>query len=345
MAGISGILNFLALVFWAVAVSGIVLAVSATSRRASARPGVTLLILGVVGGVITSVLSAGLIVVAPQEVGVVFRSIGGDEDSIVDTPLGPGVNWVIPFIDQVSIYPTERQSVTMAPGAEGGGRPPIQARTNDGQEVTIDVTVIFRVTPATANQVYKDWRIGYVEGAVEPFVREEVRNAISELSVEQVYGQRTAIGPAIFEMLAPRLQIEGINLVELAIRDISFSPEFVDAVERKQIAEQEVERATNEAEAVRRAALGERDAAITRAEGQAEAVLLRAQAEAEALRLINAQISQNPNLIQWRYIEQLGDNIQLIVIPSNSPFLFDLESLLREAGVGAPVPASPAETE
>src|SRR5690606_30425113 len=192
MTGISSIVNLLALVFWALAVGGIALAVSATSRRASARPGVILLVVGLVGGVIMSVMNAGLIIVAPQEVGVIFRTIGGDEDSIVDVPLGPGINWVIPFIDQVTIYPTERQNVTMASPSEGGSRPPIQARTSDGQEVSIDVTVIYRITPEMANQVYRDWRIGYEEGAVIPFTRDNVRNTISALTVDQVYGQRGA---------------------------------------------------------------------------------------------------------------------------------------------------------
>ena len=348
MAGISSILNIAGLLFWALAVGGIALAVSATSRRASARSGVLLTVVGVIGGVIMSVINAGLIVVSPQEVGVIFRTVGGDEDSIVDTPLGPGINWVIPFIDQVTLYPTNRQSVTLA-GSEGTGRPPIQARTNDGQEVIIDVTVIYRIAPEYANQVYRDWRAGYEEGAVVPFTREEVRNAISELTVDQVYGQRETLGNDVFEKLSPRLRNEGVELVELAVRNITFSPEFVQAIEQKQIAEQNVARARNEAEAVRRVAEGERDASVTRAEGErdaaiaraegeAKAILLRAQAEAQALALINEQISKNPNLVQWRYIESLGDNIELVIIPSNSPFLFDLQSLI---GAQQGVPAAP----
>ncbi|MCZ7544408.1 MAG: hypothetical protein M5R40_13165 [Anaerolineae bacterium] len=67
MTGISSIVNILALVFWALAVGGIALAVSATSRRASARPGVILLVVGLVGGVIMSVMNAGLIIVAPRK--------------------------------------------------------------------------------------------------------------------------------------------------------------------------------------------------------------------------------------------------------------------------------------
>jgi regulator of protease activity HflC (stomatin/prohibitin superfamily) len=355
MTGITSILNILALLGWAVAAGGIFLAVSATSRRTSARPGILLAIVGVIVGLVFAIVGAGLVIIEPQETGVVFRSIGGDEDSIVDTPLGPGVNWVIPFVDQITIYPTTRQSVTLA-ATEGGGLAPIAARTNDGQEVTIDVTVIFRITEASVNQIYRDWRTGYIEGTVIPFTREVVRNEISKLSVEEVYGQRETLGPDIVAALRPRLGNEGLELIELAVRNITFSAEFVDAVERKQIAEQDVQRSQNEAEAARKAAEGERDANILRAEGErdadierakgeAEAIRLRAEADAEALALINEQISQNPALVQWRYIEQLGDNVALVIIPSNSPFLFDLESMAAQTGTSLQVVPTPEPAE
>lgn len=343
MAGITTVLYILAAIGWLAAVGGLVLAISAASRRASARPGILLLVAGLIMGLIFNTLGAGLIIIEPQQVGVVFRAIGGDEDSIVDTPLGPGVNWVIPFVDQVTIYQTNRSSVTLAAEEGSQGRPAISARTNDGQEVVIDITVIFRITSESANQIFKDWRTGYIEGVVIPFTREEVRNAISELSVEQVYGQRTSLGPDIRTKLEPRLRAEGLELIEIAVRNITFSPEFVQAVEDKQIAEQRVEEAKNKAEALRREAEGQRDAAVTRAEGErdadiaraegeAKAIELRAGADAKALDLINEQISKNPALIQWRYINELGENVGVIIIPSNSPFLFDLEAL-TEASV------------
>jgi len=52
------------------------------------------------------------------------------------------------------------------------------------------------------------------------------------------------------------------------------------------------------------------------------------------LALINEQISKNPALIQWRYIEKLANNVSLILMPSNSPFLFDLQSLTNASQGG-----------
>src|SRR5690606_35910435 len=100
-----------------------------------------------------------------------------------------------------------------------------------------------------------------------------------------------------------------------------------EAIERREIAEQERLRAIDEAERLRVQAQGQRDAQITGAEGEAASIVLRAEAQAEALRLVSEQLAANPSLIQYEYIQNLADNINLALVPSNSPFLFDFDSL------------------
>jgi hypothetical protein len=48
--------------------------------------------------------------------------------------------------------------------------------------------------------------------------------------------------------------------------------------------------------------------------------------------LINEQLSQNPDLLKWRYVDTLADNVEMILLPSNSPFLFDVQQLMDNAG-------------
>ncbi|MBN1286608.1 MAG: prohibitin family protein [Anaerolineae bacterium] len=345
MTGLTSILNILALLGWLAAAGGVFLAISAASRRASARPGILLTLVGAVAGLVFSTIGAGLIIIEAQQTGVIFRVVGGDADSLVDTPLGPGLHWVVPFIDQVTIYPTELQNVDMT----GETSQAIEARTSDGQAVTVDITVIFQIAPDQVNEVHKLLKQNYRTVAVIPFTRDEVRNVIAAMTVEEVYSQRSSLAPDILEALRPKLESKGLTLSDIAVRNVTFSPEFMDAVERKQIAQQDIVRAENEAEAARKAAAGQADAAVTRAEGErdaevaraegeAKAILLRAEADAKALALINEQISKNPALVQWRYIDQLSDNVGIIIIPSDSPFLFDLQAL-TEAMQSAVVPA------
>ena len=139
------------------------------------------------------------------------------------------------------------------------------------------------------------------------------------------------------------MESEGFDLSSLIVRNVSFSVEFASAIEQREIAEQERIRALDEAERLRVQARGSRDAEITRAEGEAEAIVLRAQAQAEALRLVSEQLAANPSLIQYEYIQNLADNINLALVPSNSPFLFDFDSL-AEAQAGFVAPEVPEDS-
>jgi regulator of protease activity HflC (stomatin/prohibitin superfamily) len=136
------------------------------------------------------------------------------------------------------------------------------------------------------------------------------------------------------------MEVEGLNLSNLIVRNVSFSDEFADAIERREIAEQERLRALDESERIRIQAAGTRDAEIARAEGEAQAIVLRAQAQAEALRLVSEQLAANPSLIQYEYVQRLTDNIQLALVPANSPFLFDFSSL-AEANPNLVAPSVP----
>lgn len=333
------ILNVIGIAGLAIAGFGVFMAAQAVSRNEPARGGVALTVIGVVIAAVFFIMSAGVIEVQPQEVGVIFNVLSGElsEDS-----LDPGLHIIIPGIQEVTIYSVAQQEYTVAgqPG-EGAlsGDDAIVALTQDGQEVSMDITMIFNVNPARAHIIHQRWQNRYVNGLVRPILRSETREALTEFRVEEIYsGDRTALVNSIEESISQSIAPEGLMLSSIQIRNIQFSPEYVASIERKQVAQQEaleaefrVEERRQEAEQAREAARGEADAARIRAEG-----------EAEALRLINEQLAQNPALIQWRYVDELSENIQMMIIPSNSPFLFDLEQLTEATGQ---VPATTTTTE
>lgn len=324
--------------------AGVALAIVNTQRGRKARPGLILAAVGVIGAALLGSLNAGLVLVQPNEVGVVFRQTSSG-DAALREPLQPGLSWVVPFVDQVIIYDAGQQSVDMVSSAEvsqiaGTSRPAVRAITKDGQQINIDITVIFRVDASQINAIHRSWRGTYVDGFIVPQTRSEVRNAVSNYGAEEIYsGGRATLENQIADTLRGELATEGFLLTDVLVRDISFSELFTDAIEQKQIADQaaqqaafRVQQAEQEAEQARVEAQGRADAAVIAAEGAAQSTVIRAQADSEALDLINSIISQNPNLIQWQYINQLGDQVRLIIIPSNSPFLFDLEQLAAQAG-------------
>jgi regulator of protease activity HflC (stomatin/prohibitin superfamily) len=137
----------------------------------------------------------------------------------------------------------------------------------------------------------------------------------------------------------------GFILIDFVLRNISFSPEYAVSVEQKQIAEQEALRAEfviqqreNEAAQARAVAQGDADAAAIRAEGQgratvieaqaeADARLIQAEAEATALALLGQAISDNPDVLILEYIDKLAENINVMLLPADNPFLFPIPEI------------------
>lgn len=324
MGGISGILGTFAFFGFLLFVLGIGLAVMSASQGRPVRGGIVLGIVGLLVGVIFSVVSSGILIVQREQVAIVFNTLSGE----LGEPRGPGTHIIIPVLQEAQIYSvafnTYTQSVNGA-GAEG----PIAARTSDGQEVLIEVSVVYRVNPDEVNIVRDRWQQRYVEELIIPVLRGFIRDVVSGYRAEGVYStDREVIQQRIEQLMRDRLATEGLELSDIIIRDVSFSNEdFARSIEQVQIAEREAQEASQAAERARIQARGERDAAITRAEGEAQSVILRAEAQAQALQLVSEQIAANPNLIQYEYVQNLSDNVGLILVPSNSPFLFDFNSL------------------
>lgn len=323
-------LNLIGIAGLAIAGFGVFLVTQAVSRNEPARGGVLLIVVGVVIAAVFFIMSAGVIEIQAQEVGVVFNVLSG---SLSDEPLGPGLHIIIPGIQEVTIYSTAQQEYTVSgvPG-EGAirGDDAITALTEDGQNVSMDVTLIYSVDPAKAQVVHKRWQNRYVNSLIRPALRSAGRDAINQFTVEQIYGgERTALINAAQVGVRELIEPEGFLLSNVLIRNISFSPEYVASIERKQVAQQEALEAEFRVEQKRQEAEQDRE----EARGRADAVVIAAEGEAEGLRLINEQLAQNPLLLQWSYIENLSDDIEIVIIPSNSPYLFDLQSLTQQADI------------
>jgi prohibitin 2 len=328
VSGLSAILNIIALLGFVIFIAGAALAVLSASQGRPARGGVLLAVVGLVAGVLFSVIGQGVIIVEPTQVAVVVNSLSGE----VEEPKSGGLHIVVPVVQRVAVYyPITQQEYTMsATAAEGarGSDDAVVARTNDGQTITIDITILFRIPAETVGELYLNWNENYADGFVRPTTRSIAREIVSAYSAEQIYGDaRSQLGNDIQAALAERFATENLELTDLLVRDITFSPEFTDAIEQKVVAEQNLERARTEAQRVEAEAAGRARAQVAEAQGDAESRTIRAGAEASALQLVSEQIAANPGLIQYLYVQNLSDNVRLVLLPSSSPFLFDFESL------------------
>ena len=207
--------------------------------------------------------------------------------------------------------------------------------------------MIFEVNPEKVVQVHIAWQNRYVNDLVRALSRGIIRDAISQYNVEEVVStKREAMAVQIHDLLAAKLDENGLTLVDFVLRNVSFSPEYAASVEQKQIAEQQAEQAKfvveqkkQEAEQARQQAQGLADSVVIAAKGDAAARLVQAEAEAQALEMIAKALANNPDLLTYQYITKLSPDIQVMLLPSNSPFVFSLPTMEPTAPTTTATPA------
>jgi regulator of protease activity HflC (stomatin/prohibitin superfamily) len=337
---IAQVVQFVASGAWLIAIALVVLWVTRTSRGQAVKGFSTGVVVMLLVAIALSTVGAGLVFIEPDELAVVITAGQG---GIRPDALTAGIHWVIPFVERVERYSILRQTYTMsAVGTEGqvAGDDSIQVRTKDGQQVYIDASVIYAVDPNKAVDLYRTWRKDYENGLVRPQSRGVIRDVSSQYGVEEIVtGKRAEMEQQITEQLTEIFAKNNLVLQDFVLRNIRFSDEYATAVEQKQIAEQQAQQAKfvveskkQEAEQARQTAQGAADAAVIASKGAAEARVIQAEAdaksrviqaeaEAKALQLVAAALKDNPSLLQYQYITKLSPNVQIMLVPSNAPFI------------------------
>jgi len=255
---------------------------------------------------------------------------------------------VVPIIENVVTYPISKQTYTMSIAPLEGqvqGDDSVAARTSDGQEIYLDASVLYQIDPTKVVQLHIQWQSRYTNDLVRPLSRGIIRDGVSQFRVEEVVTtKRFEMVQQIRENLAKKFSENGLELVDFALRNVTFSPEYAASVEQKQIAEQQaqqaklvVEQKKQEAEQARQSAQGQADAAVIRAQGDANARLINAEAEAKALELLANALRDNPEMITYQYVTKLAPGIQVMLVPNDTPYLLPLPTLEP-----SPVPFNPS---
>ena len=322
----SGLLGIVAILAFGVGILGVAFAFTLASQGRSSRGGVMLAVVGFAGGVVLFIVSSGILIVQPARAAVIVNVLTG----ILEEPArAPGTSIIIPGLQEYIIYQTDQREYTMSGISSEGrlqGNDAVEALTVDGQEVRLDITVLYRLARKDVNQIHLSWQNRFESDFIRPTVRAVARDVVSQFQAEAIYGlEREALGGRIAEVVAREMGKEGLTMTSLLVRQIEFNDSFAQSIEEKQIEEQKLQRARTEAERVRTEASGQADAAEEAARGRANARLIEAEAEAEALRVISDQIAANPNLIQYLYVANLSDNVSFALLPSNSPFIFNVD--------------------
>ena len=180
----------------------------------------------------------------------------------------------------------------------------VVAFSSDIQQVTLKVSINYNVTPDAANTLYRTVGKDYFTTLVSPRVNEDVKAIVSKYTAESLIANREKLSGEILALIQNDVAQYGITVSTISVENIDFTDAFEAAVEAKQVATQEAQRAktlqeqqTMEArqEAERKKISAEASAEYVRQKADAEAyeTKVKAEAQAEANRLITETITND----------------------------------------------------
>ncbi len=216
--------------------------------------------------------------------------------------LGEGVNLKLPY-QQVIKIDNRVQKREMS----------LEAFSSDIQQTQVAVSLNFAVDKQQSQELYRNVGVSYFDTVIYPRILEDVKLVFSAYTAEELIGMRTVLSDQVNERLQADMKPYGIDIVSVNIENIDFTDTFTDAVEAKQVAqqnklttqtEQEAAIIVAEAEAKKRIIAAQADAETQKIAADAEAysVKVAAQAQAEANEQIAASLTEE--LLRYHQLEK-----------------------------------------
>ena len=199
--------------------------------------------------------------------------------------------------------------------------------SSDIQEVNMAYTINYQIRKADAMTLYSTVGVAYYDTVVAPNIAEAVKVATAHYTAEELVGMRDDLAGAIEVILSEKLEQYNIEVVSTSIEDMDFTDAFTDAVEAKQVAQQNKLKAQTEAEQRVIEANAEAEVKKVQADAEAYEVLRRAEAEAEANRKIAESLTKE--LIDYSYAQGWDGKLPSIITGSDGGLLVSAGDLIQ----------------
>ena len=252
-------------------------------------------------------------VVEAGHTGVVV-TLGKVEEGV----LQEGMHAKLPFVQQIVKIDNRIRKLEVS----------TEAFSKDLQSVKTVLAINYRVDNAKSYSIYKNIGADYESVLVTPAVNEVLKAITAKYTAEETVTNRGLISEGLTEGLNEKLNTIGLYITDVNIIDFDFSDAFINAIEEKQVAQQQLLKAETE-----------KQTAITNAQAEAESVKIRAEAEAEANRLISESLTDE--IIQNKTIEKWDGQLPKVTGGSGETFI-DISSLTGMSGGSGSQSVTPA---
>jgi len=203
----------------------------------------------------------------------------------------PGLHVKFPWVAivPISVKTQEIKEVATVPSQEG-------------LLVTLETSILYKLDPTKADEVYKTIGRNYEEVVINPQLRSVIREVTANYEAKALYTSgRETITQDIFDELAPRLTERGIILEKVLLRDLGLPQKVTNAIEQKLEAEQEAQRM---------------EFILEREEQEAERKRIEAKGIKDSQEIIALSLTEE--YLQWYWIQRLNENPNVIYVATEA---------------------------
>jgi len=229
---------------------------------------------------------------------VMFNRITGMKSHVYNEGLNFNLPWFErPVIFDIRTRPCNLQTLT---------------GSKDLQMVTIGVRVLHKPKPEKLVWIYQRLGKNYDERILPSLMNECAKAVVARYNANELLTKREVVSADIRRDLIARAGMFNVLLEDVAITHLSFSPEYARAVEAKQVAKQDAERAKF---------------TVLSAQQEKKTIVTKAKGEAQSANLIGSSVKRNPGFMKLRRIDAARD-IADIVSRSGNKIYLNADSLL-----------------
>lgn len=189
----------------------------------------------------------------------------------------------LPFIDKIILVNTQINKAAIE----------TTGMSRDLQTVSVGMVINYRISDVL--KIYQEIGTNFERVIIDPFTQESVKAVIAKFTAEDLIQSRHEAKEKVIQELQDRLAPRYLQLVDFNFIHLDFSPDFIKAVEDKQIAEQSAKTAKNLTAKVQEEALQSR----TRAEAEAFALRVKKEAVTKELILLQQVEIQLKAIEKW----------------------------------------------